>query len=169
MLSSKELKRIFAERKKLTQAVSVVVNQAITTLVEWANILNKPTEFPPEDHTHSKDDLSDWKNNFSSTVNPTTSNDNTEGYSVGSIWLNTTSNISFQCMDATINNAIWKILTSTITDDAPIDGQTYGRKDGNWFTITTGSGEPELLFVLGFNPLGFYALDFLTSTLIIPE
>jgi hypothetical protein len=42
------------------------------------------------------------------TVPPTVNNDSSEGYSVGSLWTDTTSDILWRCVDASVGNADWK-------------------------------------------------------------
>lgn len=47
-------------------------------------------------------------NNFTATVNPTADDDSTEGYSVGSFWVNTSPpGVGFICTDATEGDAHW--------------------------------------------------------------
>jgi hypothetical protein len=46
-------------------------------------------------------------NKTDATVAPATSNDNTEGYSVSSIWVNVTANTAYVCVDATTASAVW--------------------------------------------------------------
>lgn len=47
------------------------------------------------------------KNNISATTFPTTSNDDSEGYGVGSVWIDTTSKQQFVCSNPSTGNAIW--------------------------------------------------------------
>lgn len=56
------------------------------------------------------------KNNYGSSLDPTTTNDDTEGYSAGSYWINTASNEVFRCVDPTTNLAVW-IKTTLSTDE----------------------------------------------------
>lgn len=46
-------------------------------------------------------------NNFAATTNPTANNDTSQGYQVGSRWINTTSDTAFVCVDSTKGAAIW--------------------------------------------------------------
>jgi len=48
-----------------------------------------------------------------STVDPTASDDNTGGYFVGQIWVNTTSDEAFVLVDATTGTAVWVSASST--------------------------------------------------------
>jgi hypothetical protein len=45
--------------------------------------------------------------NDGATTDPTTTNDTSEGYSIGSKWINITSGEVFVATDVTLNNAIW--------------------------------------------------------------
>jgi len=56
------------------------------------------------------------KNNFSATVDPTTTNDSSQGYALNSTWVNTTTSEVFRCIDATVNAAVW-IKTSLTIDE----------------------------------------------------
>jgi hypothetical protein len=44
---------------------------------------------------------------YSTTANPTTSDDNSSGFNVGMLWINTTSGASFICQDDTNSAAVW--------------------------------------------------------------
>lgn len=52
------------------------------------------------------------RNNFSATSDPTTGDDEADGYQPGSIWINTTSDDAFICVDATEGAAVWKDLNA---------------------------------------------------------
>lgn len=52
------------------------------------------------------------RSNFSATTDPATTNDNTQGYAVGSQWHNTTNDRCWICIDATTNAAIWHRINS---------------------------------------------------------
>ena len=53
------------------------------------------------------------KSNLNASVAPATTNDSTEGYAVGSIWIDTTADKVYQCVDNTATSAVWKDLTTT--------------------------------------------------------
>lgn len=72
--------------------------------------------------------LSAVLSNFSATSAPTTANDNTQDYGVGSRWLNKTTGIEYVCSDATTNAAQW---TTNGSGNCPwVTGQFYGTPDG---------------------------------------
>lgn len=52
------------------------------------------------------------QSNLAAAVNPTVSNDNTQGYLVGSEWLNTTGGTAWICLGNATGAAIWKELTN---------------------------------------------------------
>ncbi len=53
------------------------------------------------------------KNNFSATTAPTTTDDASEGYSVGSEWIDTTADKAYVCLDATAAAAVWTETTQS--------------------------------------------------------
>lgn len=58
-----------------------------------------------------KSDYDDAKNNFSATVDPTANDDITEGYDIGSRWLNPANEQMYVCVKATDGQAVWKKVT----------------------------------------------------------
>ena len=52
------------------------------------------------------------KNNYSATSNPTLQDDTTQGYAVGSEWINTRAGIVFKCVKANAGGAIWKRISA---------------------------------------------------------
>src|SRR5258708_6332431 len=54
-------------------------------------------------------------------VDPTSANDSTQGYSVGSIWVNKNigGTASYECIDATAGNAVWIYGGSKLGDPEP--------------------------------------------------
>lgn len=51
--------------------------------------------------------------NYTATTDPALTDDRTQGYCVGSEWLNTSTNTLFKCTDATANSAVWMIISFT--------------------------------------------------------
>jgi hypothetical protein len=47
-------------------------------------------------------------NNFQATTDPATTSDGTQGYSQGSLWLNTTTGVLWTCVSNATNAAVWK-------------------------------------------------------------
>ena len=60
---------------------------------------------------YNNNDFRKLKLNLTATKDPTTNDDQTFGYGVGSRWINLTTDIEFICVDSTINAAIWKETT----------------------------------------------------------
>ena len=56
-------------------------------------------------------DVQDIKNNFGSIVDPVGSNDSSEGYSVGSVFVNTATNLSYTCVDSSVDAAVWQLTS----------------------------------------------------------
>jgi hypothetical protein len=69
------------------------------------------------------------RNNFSATTNPTVINDSAEGYSVGSIWFNTVTDVEWLCYSNTAGTAVW---TPTIPGGA-------GYISGKYYPLYSGS------------------------------
>ena len=55
------------------------------------------------------------KRNLTAIVAPGVSNDSSQGYSVGSIWIDVTNDVAYICVDVTIGAAVW-LQTSTIAN-----------------------------------------------------
>ncbi|MCE9567667.1 MAG: hypothetical protein K8U57_37175 [Planctomycetes bacterium] len=61
------------------------------------------------------------RNNYAGTTAPTTSNDSTQDYGIGSRWLDTTNKLEYICVDATATAAVWiTALTSTKATQGPV-------------------------------------------------
>ena len=52
------------------------------------------------------------KSNLNAAVDPTVNDDSAAGYSVGSVWINTTADKVWQCVDDTPTAAVWKDLST---------------------------------------------------------
>jgi hypothetical protein len=99
------------------------------TKAEIDAILNKVDTFP---------DL----NNYAGTTAPSVSDDTTSGYSVGSLWINTTASPkeAYRCVDATEGAAVWLNTTVEIGDLGSMAIQ-----DANNVNITGGSMAPAVV------------------------
>lgn len=60
------------------------------------------------------------KNNYSATTNPATTNDASQGYTAGSVWINLTLDEAYRCVDPTTNLAVWVNTTLTTTELATV-------------------------------------------------
>jgi len=71
----------------------------------------------------------DVLNNFGAISNPLTTDDSNGGYSVGSLWANTSNGSVFVCLDAAINIAIWTEVTNALlASQAEAEGGTNNTK-----------------------------------------
>lgn len=55
------------------------------------------------------------QNNFIATTDPAVTDDTTEGYSIGSVWINTTADEAYRCVDNTDGAAVW--VKTTLSAD----------------------------------------------------
>lgn len=81
-------------------------------------------------------------NNFAATTNPTSSNDSSQGYSPGSVWINVTDSLSFVCVVSSVGAAVW-LQTSSAGEQnaqfvAPDDGDAS--LSGGESTVTNTNG-----------------------------
>jgi len=56
------------------------------------------------------------KNNFNAIISPNDLNDDADGYSIGSRWINNTTHEEWICFDVTEGSALWKNITNSLTD-----------------------------------------------------
>lgn len=83
-----------------------------------------------------RSDLTIALNNVGATSNPLVTDDSIAGYGVGSVWLNTTADRAFICLDSTMAAAVWKPLglTPTLRLDY---GAVSDVVNGGTLTLTT--------------------------------
>lgn len=60
------------------------------------------------------------QNNLSATTNPSATDDSGAGYAIGSVWINTTSDEAFRCVDASAAAAVWINTTLTTSELATL-------------------------------------------------
>lgn len=102
------------------------------------------------------------KNNYSATVDPTTSDDAAHGYSSGSEWRNTISGSIFKCVSAATGAASWVLIAGESTSEAitvpftAVDGSVGVTVEHNfgYYPIAQlvldpvgGSGDKEVLLI----------------------
>lgn len=105
--------------------------------------------------------------NYSSLVNPTSTDDITKGYIKGSFWFNSSSQRVFVCVSNTENNAIWADLTSTATTGS---FKGFWNASTNTPTIADGTGtNGDYYFVstAGSQNLGSGVISFNTGDMVI--
>lgn len=76
-------------------------------------------------------------NNLTATTNPGVSNDNTQGYAIGSKWLNTATNTIFMCSGATTGSAIWVAMGVSAGRNFIVDPCCRVAQDSASFSLTT--------------------------------
>jgi hypothetical protein len=59
------------------------------------------------------------------TTAPGTGDDSADGYSVGSLWLDTTNDVAYICLDATASAAVWRKITTTASDSETLTNKIY--------------------------------------------
>ena len=72
----------------------------------------------------------------SAAADPGTGNDNTQGYSAGSLWINTSSGVAWVCQDASTGAAIWT-PQSAIDHVGMVSGRWYSPLNGSWGASST--------------------------------
>jgi len=99
------------------------------------------------------------KNKYNATVAPTVSDDSTEGYSVGSVWVDTTAGEVYRLVDASVDAAVWENIatkTEVVTLDTKVDSlktvtATYVASAGQTeFLITNTTSEPMTVLYEGY-------------------
>lgn len=76
------------------------------------------------------------KNNDGTTVAPTVNDDSGDGYAIGSRWLDTTNDVEYVCLDATVAAAVWRTTTHAVKTNDLDAAQTIG--SANTATDITG-------------------------------
>jgi hypothetical protein len=87
-------------------------------------------------------------NNYQTNANPSVTDDESKGYSVGSEWINGFSNMSFLCTTQTTNAAVWNISSvpqQYVKTWILRDEKTIGSNGG---TFVSGSWNPRVLSTL---------------------
>lgn len=86
-------------------------------------------------------------NNFTAILPPATTDDTTEGYAVGSKWVNINTGKVYECVDASEDTAVW-IIIPTVSDvaydattwDNNTDAPTKNAVRDKFESLTSGSG-----------------------------
>ena len=86
------------------------------------------------------------KNNFEATTNPSIDADTTEGYEIGSLWLNTNTNEIYYAVDVTNAAAVWRLVSQfgNAEVQAYLTAQGYSNVDLDAQTLTWDSANSNL-------------------------
>lgn len=103
-------------------------NVVTTGTINGRNLTDDATHLSDSANPHSVTktqiglaNVENTKVNFAATAAPTTSDDDSEGYSVGSTWIDITNDKGYVCVDATTDSAVWIELTS-VDSGGDVDG-----------------------------------------------
>jgi hypothetical protein len=106
---------------------------------DWADIENKPTEFPPEDHTHEIadiDGLQDALDNAGTSYAVAIADTPPENGKSGDTWFNSTEGEGALYIH---DGDVWFSSNNSGSgagiEDAPEDGVQYSRQDGSWSAV----------------------------------
>lgn len=116
---------------QLDNSISSGVGGALKAVNNLSDLTNVPTARANLNLTG----LANAQSNLTATTNPTVSSDNTQGYSIGSTWCNTTTNALFVCVNTSTGAAIWNQVPSLPVTIA--QGGT-GSTTKNFVDLTTG-------------------------------
>ena len=95
--------------------------------------------------------------NFAATTNPGASNDNTEGYQVGSRWINTTLDRIYEAVDVSTGAAIWKRTDKVelaVKNSLVLDFATNPVNDAGFTEISADIGPDRIKRIQSFYPDG---------------
>jgi hypothetical protein len=105
-----------------------ITTAAAVALTDATNAEGTATSLARSDHTHAHGNRAGGtlhalvsstghgfmpQSNLAASANPTVSNDGTQGYVVGSVWINTTNQTEWVCISAATGAAVWKELTNS--------------------------------------------------------
>lgn len=106
------------------------------------------------------------KHNLSASTAPSTTDDDVAGYSVGSLWIDTTADNVYQAVDVTTSAAVWKHLNASGSGDlladgsVPMTGEFDNADNAQIFTEITKPSDPSTSdWKLYFKTDGLYYLD----------
>jgi hypothetical protein len=95
--------------------------------------------------------------NLNATVDPLSSNDNIQGYAVGSRWFNVTNDRVFACVDSTTALAIWKRLDKerlAVSFFNTLDMSSNNISDAGYTQLVADTGAVEIKKINAFYPAG---------------
>lgn len=120
---------------------SITNNIDATTIIdnmETTDIQSLADKLAGTNLTNLKNALgNETKNNTGATTIPTVNDDSDDGYSVGSLWCNTTDDKSYICLDETVGTAVWKEISPPDADSVPgFDARVASNTKLSYLTVT---------------------------------
>lgn len=106
------------------------------------------------------------KNNLAATTAPTIGDDSGDGYEAGSLWVDTTGDVAYICVDPSLGTAVWKEVTvdAYIPTWSPTaitlgDGVTSGASlalsaGAGYYAVFDPISDDEMLFTIGLDRNG---------------
>lgn len=79
------------------------------------------------------------------TADPSINDDSDDGYAVGSLWVNVTTDKAFICLDSSVGSAVWKEITTSVVDGDHVVSEGI--------STTSGTGWTEKLNLPTFTPI----------------
>ena len=78
----------------------------------YQSLIDANTDLPTDPSSWVLNIIPEVKNNYTATAAPTATDDDSDGYSVGSAWFDVTNDQAYWCIDASTAAAIWLQLNS---------------------------------------------------------
>lgn len=116
--------------------ISVLTNDIIASQAEAESGADDTKMMTPLKVSQAIDALSPVdtvKNNYAALADPVATNDSSQGYAVGSSWINIVNDQYFRCVDASANVAVWVNMTADMTG-AEIKAAYEAEANTNAFT-----------------------------------
>jgi hypothetical protein len=104
--ASTGLGAIYAEGERLDTSVAYTVTANSTFRLLVADLVGTETAADGADVRVTKAK----RDNYTATTDPTANDDSTDGYTIGSVWINTSTDRIWVCVDATATAAIWNVV-----------------------------------------------------------
>lgn len=120
-----------------TRAMAIIQNHLtnwLNGLLDLSGVTDKPTARTNLGLAIGVDVAAYVKNNDIATTDPGVNDDSSAGYSVRSLWVNTSTTECFRCLDASVGAAVWETTTLTIDELG-----TMATQDASAVTITGGT------------------------------
>jgi hypothetical protein len=113
--------KLVADQLALKQGLLGFIPENVVNKVTAFSAIPDDTRYPSEKLVADKfatfSNVRNIKTMVDSNVDPTITNDSSQGYSAGSTWINILLRRQFVCVNATIGAAVWKELTSLFGND----------------------------------------------------